>query len=228
VPVIDDKEFGPITVRRSERSSSIRISTAPNGTLRISAPTYTPLFMVRRVIAGSRAELRSLLEKRPALTVQDGMDLGKSHHLLVRPGSPLGVSRRGQTVLLTLPDTFGLDDPAVVELMRRHIAATLRREAKQYLPRRLETLARQHGFDYAKVRFSHAGSRWGSCNHNRVISLNIGLMNLPFELIDYVLIHELAHTKELNHSKAFWALVKAADPAYEDRRRLLKSYSPAV
>ncbi len=104
----------------------------------------------------------------------------------------------------------------------------LMKKAKEYLPYRLEYFAKLYGYHYARVRFSHANTRWGSCSSNGTISLNIGLMNLPEKLRDYVLLHELAHLNHMDHSKAFWAEVGSHDKNYRDHRRRLKSYSPGV
>lgn len=228
MPVIDDSEFGAITIRRSSVARSMRASVAPNGSLRISVPSYAPLFMVKRMIASMRPQLRKLLSAQPIVILTDGMPVGKSHSLLVRTATDFSIRRSAQQLIASLPDTSRLNDPDVVREVRAHMRAILRKEAKHYLPRRLRFLADQHGFDYTSIRFTHASSRWGSCNHKKAISLNIALMNLPFELIDYVLIHELAHTVELNHSTNYWREVERAEPNYKRHRSALKSYNPAI
>ncbi len=197
---IHDDEFGEILVRRSRLARSIRVSLTSDGRMRISMPSMAPIFMAKRMISSSRKELRQLKSTQPRLQLEDGMTIGKSHSLHVRQGSTVAVRRSGQQIIATT-DGRSLDDPALQEPVRKAVLAALRKEANHYLPKRLAYLAEQYGFSYSSVRFSHASSRWGSCSSKGTISLNIGLMNLPFELIDYVLIHELAHTKQMNTLK---------------------------
>ncbi|HJP81071.1 MAG TPA: SprT family zinc-dependent metalloprotease [Candidatus Saccharimonadales bacterium] len=228
--VLIDEEFGEIVLRRSAKASAVRIRIAPDGRLRASLPLYAPIFLVKRLIKSSRNELRAiLLEHQSQAQYEDGMQIGKSHTLSVRPHtSALSVTKHGQQIIVTLPKDRSLSDSDVSTKIREKVGEALRSEAKSYLPRRLRFLADQFGFNYTKVRFSHASGRWGSCSSNGTISLNIALMKLPFELIDYVLIHELCHTVQMNHSEAFWSLVGAADRHYKTHRRLLKSETPAI
>ena len=80
-----------------------------------------------------------------------------------------------------------------------------RLKAKALLTRRLEQLANHNGFSYNRVFIRNQRSRWGSCSSKNNISLNMKLVKLPDELIDYVILHELVHTRNKDHSKAFWA-----------------------
>lgn len=120
-----------------------------------------------------------------------------------------------------------LKDPAT-QRARDAKKKLLMKKAKDYLPYRLDYFAKLHGYTYAKLRFSHANTRWGSCSSNRTISLNIGLMQLPEPLRDYVILHELAHLNHMDHSPAFWTEVAAHDPRYKEHRKKLKSFSPGV
>jgi len=230
VPAFIDKEFGTITIRRNVKARSIRMRVAPDGTLRVSTPLYTPQLMIKRAVGSSREQLRRLLaqHEQASMVLQDGMPIGKSHHLSVRPGTTVTAKRHQQQIIATLPAGATLSDTAVVAVIREAIIVALRAEAKSYLPKRLAYLATQHGYRYQSVRFSHASGRWGSCSSNGTISLNIALMKLPFELIDYVLIHELAHTQQMNHSPRFWALVSSGDPDYRLHRKMLKTHTPSI
>jgi len=230
VPTIVDEEFGIITIRRSSLTSHVRIRVAPNGTLRASLPMYAPIFMLKRLLKTSRQELRELLSQQDTQQAyENGMQIGKSHTLIVQEGvEKLSVTRHGQQIIIRLPADLTLESPVVIAEIRQAVIAALRIESKNYLPRRLSYLAKQLDCSYIKVRFSHASGRWGSCSSNGTISLNIALMKLPHELIDYVIVHELSHTKQMNHSDAFWRTVAIGDPDYKSHRKLLKAHSPSV
>lgn len=231
MPTITDEEFGTITLKRSVHASNIRIRVAPDGRLRASLPPYAPIFLVKRLVKSSRAELRKLLTQHYGDSrFTEGMQIGKSHTLLVRPttAKTATAKRHGQQIIVILPESQTIEEPSVQRVVRDAVIGALRLEAKSYLPKRLAFLAEKHGFSYQKVRFSHASGRWGSCSSSGTISLNIALMKLPFELIDYVLVHELSHTVQMNHSGKFWELVETADPNYQHHRHELKKESPSI
>ena len=84
------------------------------------------------------------------------------------------------------------------------LAAIDKDKAKKFLASRLRQLADRYGFSYKKLTVRSQKTRWGSCSHNNAISLNIKIAILPDELRDYVIMHELVHTKIHNHSRRFW------------------------
>ena len=105
---------------------------------------------------------------------------------------------------------------------------TLRARAQVELPSRLLELAAQHGLSVARVTVRNQKSRWGSCGRNGHISLNWRLVRMPASVRDYVLIHELMHLRELNHSAKYWALVAAACPDYDLARRWLRAHGRSL
>jgi len=101
------------------------------------------------------------------------------------------------------PQEKNVASPEIQEGIKFGITETLRLEAKDYLPGRVKYLAGKFGFKYNKVVIRHQKSKWGSFSSRGNINLNLELMLLPDELIDFVILHELAHSKFMNHSKEF-------------------------
>jgi predicted metal-dependent hydrolase len=105
------------------------------------------------------------------------------------------------------------------EAARRALLHWLRRRAQRHLPVRLDELATRHGLAFQSATVRHQRTRWGSCSPRGTISLNLRLLFLAPVLVDHVLLHELCHLRELNHSKRFWALLLAHDPDCALHRR---------
>lgn len=228
MPTITDSEFGEITVTRRALASRVSLRIAPNGRIRITMPLHAPLASAKLLIKRSRRSIQKLItEQQGDFPYSTSQQIGKSHNLLVEQGEP-AVKTVGTSIIINARDDQDFANPIFQQSIRDHVVKALRKEAKSYLPRRLKFLAEQHDFHYDKTRFTHSSSRWGSCSSNGTISLNIALMNIPFELLDYVLIHELCHTRQMNHSQAFWREVAAIDPHYKRHRDSLKKYTPHV
>lgn len=228
---IDDPEFGEIAImRRTTRYTRIKLDT--DGRFVVTSGRLVPLAFIRSFIEQSREGLRKIAKDSSiAQPYRDGQPIGKTHQLAIVPTrmikQPEIRTMRGK-LLVKLPPEFSLEDQELQQQIRDEAIKILRRDAKKYLPPLLEELAGTYGFAYQRVRFSHAGSRWGSCSSNGTISLNIALMKLPDELIRYVLIHELCHTRHMNHSAAFWREVERYDPRYRLHRQQLKRQTPIV
>ena len=95
-------------------------------------------------------------------------------------------------------------------------------EAWQLITERVEHFNKLYGFTYAKISIRNQKTRWGSCSRRGNLNFNFRLINLPESLRDYVIIHELCHLGELNHSSRFWRLVARACPDHHHLRRELK------
>jgi len=97
--------------------------------------------------------------------------------------------------------------------------------AKDYIPTRLEHWKKKMGLEVDSLRFRCAKSRWGSCSSKGVITFNPYMMKLAHEMIDYIIVHELAHLREMNHSKAFYEVVQAYIPNYKVIQKQIKELS---
>jgi predicted metal-dependent hydrolase len=101
----------------------------------------------------------------------------------------------------------------------------LRLRAKTILPVKVDELAKNYGFKYKAVRINKGRTRWGSCSSKASINLSLYLMQLPMYLIEYVILHELCHTVEMNHGVRFWALLdRCTDGKSKDLRKELRQY----
>lgn len=111
--------------------------------------------------------------------------------------------------------------PVITEEARRAGIETARR----ILPQRTAYFAGRMGVTYGRITIREQRTRWGSCSAQGNLNFNWKLVLLPPEVLDYVVVHELAHRKEMNHSPRFWAVVEQELPDYRKRRQKLKEYS---
>ena len=97
-----------------------------------------------------------------------------------------------------------------------------REEAKRRIPERVEYFARRMGVAYGRITIREQKTRWGSCSQAGNLNFNWKLVLMPPEVLDYVVVHELAHRREMNHSPRFWAVVERELSDYRERRRILR------
>ena len=228
--MIDD-EFGEIEIRKYKLARSSKISISINGNIRVTIPYYSPEFAVKRLIRENRETIRGMLKKyNQSNSYYNGQLIGKSHTLLVQNINinQINVYIEKNYIIANLPKDANINSLLVQNEIRKIVLKILKKQAKAYLPRRISFLAEKYDFKFTKLRLSHTRTRWGSCSSSGTISLNIALMNLPMHLIDYVIIHELCHTRQMNHSRLFWKEVEQYDPEYKKHVEEMKKYSPNI
>jgi predicted metal-dependent hydrolase len=125
---------------------------------------------------------------------------------------------------IPLPDSFGTNKADLREIVENH----LRRLAAVELPARVLELAALHQCPVRAVSVRNQRSRWGSCSRRGTISLNWRLVQVPVEVRDYIILHELMHLREMNHSRRFWTHVAAVCPGYEQCEAWLRAHSPQL
>lgn len=112
--------------------------------------------------------------------------------------------------------------------IQRGLEALYRREARKYFETRAEELAEEMDVEYEQIEVRNQRTKWGSCSTSGTLSLNWRLMMAPTSVIDSILIHELTHLREQNHSDAFWSIVAEYDPDYQDHHQWLEEHSPRL
>lgn len=220
-----------VKVFKRKGSRSLRLSVTAAGDIRVSIPAWTA-YGAGVDFARSRLDwIRSQLASQPRGLLVQGQAIGKAHRLnfVVDPRLSQPTSRlRTTEVLVRYPLSLTTDDSVVQAAAMRGCIRALRTQAEQLLPQRLRTLADQYGYTYRSVAIKQLKSRWGSCDHQQNITLNLFLMQLPWEYIDYVLLHELAHTKVLQHGPPFWTEMAKHVPNVKELRHRLRAYQPIL
>lgn len=100
--------------------------------------------------------------------------------------------------------------------------ARLKEQAREIIPQKVAYYAARMGISYGKVTITSAKTRFGSCSSTKDLCFSYRLMTYPDEAIDYVVVHELAHIREMNHSRRFYAIIETQLPDYKERKKLLK------
>ena len=127
------------------------------------------------------------------------------------------------------PPGADFSDEGLQAWLRKVIEEALRGNAKIILPPRLYMLSQKHNLPYQSVKINSSSGRWGSCSARRNINLSFYLVLLPKHLIDYVLLHELSHTREMNHGERFWALLdELTEGKAQALRKELKEYRTEI
>lgn len=101
----------------------------------------------------------------------------------------------------------------------------LRTKAKAYIPKRVAELSKRHHLPYNQIRIKNITSRWGSCSQKKNLNFSLHLMQFPKKYVDYVILHELAHTIEMNHGPKFWALLESICPNAKKIDREMKTHT---
>ena len=207
-----------VRVRRA-RKYILRIR--PDGSLRVTIPR-----------GGSRREAEAFVASHKGWTDRERVRLASVHaavawhagDVIPLRGEPaaLRVERdaRGPLVILERERVRLKQDTGD---LRAAAETALRRIAERELVPRLQELAAAHGLRVARAVVKNQRSRWGSCSREGSIALNFRLVQMPRWVCDYVLLHELMHLREQNHSRRYWRLVEQVCPEFRDAERWLRA-----
>jgi len=221
--------FGEITIAKRAGNRNIRLSVKPDGAVLVTVPSWATYQSGLRFAS---TKLDWLLEQVPERTVlRDGQPVGKYHHLQLSPTRGLKTPKTlvsKTSVIVRYPIELDPDDDVVQAAATLACIRALRNQATQLLPQRLEQLASQHDFHFNEVRIKRLKGRWGSCDQRQRIVLNLFLMQLPWECIDYVLLHELTHTKIMQHGPPFWGVMQGLVPNLAAIRKQMRSHRPVL
>jgi len=216
-----------ITVRTSKRARRLRLLSGLHGVEAVVPADYSPAAL-SDFIASKRSWLLKTSRYYSKLMERCGGD---------EPGTIyyLGSKFRFNVVKDRLPSTMISDGMKVITFhvvdrrkFGQHKQEWYRQQTARIIAERLPMLASKLGLGYNKVSIKNQKSRWASCSRKGNLNFNLLLAAAPLDVIDYVIIHELTHLIELDHSRRFWELVGNVDPEYRRHKEWLSSYEPVI
>jgi predicted metal-dependent hydrolase len=220
-------------LKRSTRRT-IGFSIDSSG-LSITAPRWVTLADIEAAIAEKQkwiftklAEWQNRVEQRalPRIEWGDGAQLpflGKTIRIALESASGTLHFDAEHAVL-----ALGLPLHAQPQQIKDRVQGWLQTQAKQLYVERLDVYAQRLGVSYRACALSSAATRWGSCSSDGKIRLNWRLIHFPLTLIDYVVAHELAHLREMNHGPRFWQTVESVFPEFRQARQTLRQHPPEL
>jgi len=233
---LSNKQQYPYQVVHSKRAKYIRIKLSQQGDLSVTLPAFTKISLAHEFIFSKRIWIEKNLSK---VTVQAKNVLPEALHLRLLEET--------WTVLYTEVHGSFITDMKVKEqqnhiievrgnakqindsvLVAKRLNQWCKKKAQKIFNTMLQELAELHGFHYQRLSIRAQKTRWGSCSHQKNINLNCKLLFMPEEVVKYVIIHELCHTIEMNHSSRFWTLVEECDPQYKSHKNQLKNLGKTV
>jgi len=225
--VVYFKSIGPVTFFRNRKSKNMKITVKPDHSVLLSFPFFVSDKEVLSFLARNENWIQKQQEKvrSDQKMVQEGTVIKtKLHQVEIKRGKENGkVEVKDDLVTMFVHDP---ENDTIRIYLENLLTKIYRYEAHNLLPPRLKDLARQHGFTYNKITIRNNKRNWGSCSPANNISLNLQMMKLPDKLIDYILLHELVHTRIKNHGERFWQeLNRLTDNKARELAREVKKYS---
>lgn len=230
--IIEDKELGRLVIRVNSQAKRFVFRTKSDA-IYVSVPPGTTRKDLNNAIESLRHKLTASRQKVDAPRIIDlnysiNTDFFKLNLVQGTKTQYLAHSELGKMSIVCPPDA-NFEHEGVQQWLHKVIEEALRRNAKVILPPRLNMLSEKSNLPYNSVKINSSKGRWGSCSTSKNINLSYYLLLLPKHLIDYVLLHELCHTREMNHSDKFWAIMdEVTDGKALELREELKKYKTEI
>jgi len=183
--IVTYQDIGDVRFVKNIRARNLSIRINQQGDVRVTIPRH-----INRKQAEFFLESKKQWVKKKLGELNNITGTGRR----MQEGDILNV--RGKSIPIRLRNDSESEEEAIWRILLE--------EAKEYLPERVKELAFRHGFSISGIKIRRMNTRWGSCTAKNSINLNSWLVMLPGYLSDYVILHELVHTRHRNHSNSFW------------------------
>jgi predicted metal-dependent hydrolase len=211
-------------LKRNSRSKKLSISVRKNGKIVVVSPPLVPKFLISKFIDQNKSWIetqKKKVSKNKFIDQDFVMIFGKKYEIkLEETLGPSKIELKEKTIIIKLhsPQELSFDPSNPPAVLTRFLKNT----AQHYITKKTNNMSKKMGLSYGKISFRSQRTRWGSCSSLGNLNFNINLIHFPPLVIDYVIIHELAHRKHMDHSRNFWQLVEKYQPDYRLHRGWLK------
>lgn len=206
---LEDPDFGIVIVRSHRNSINISLRIKDNQLI-ITVPPYAKKNQIIDAINKFRTPLLEKFQKTQEKNIDTDYKINTPYFCLkisYWKGHYFRLNYKDNPIVLECPKETDFSSKNVKSLISSGIIRAMKRQASIILPPIVQEYALRFDKKFKKIKITGAKSRWGSCSNAGTISLSCYLVLLPPHLVDYVILHELAHTVEMNHSDRFWELL---------------------
>lgn len=215
------------TVKRSrKRRKTISLQVSSNSGLIVSAPYFTPASEIDRFVREKQNWISKTIQKHTEDFIRNKAKEYITGEMFYYLGEsfPLEVffEKNEREGLVFWGNRFYLNTADATEKGIFYFVSWYKKKAREYIHQHVNFFSREIGVLPRKIKITSAEKRWGSCSADDNLSFGFRLIMAPPDIIDYVIVHELMHIKEKNHSAAFWKLIEVVMPQYKAHRRWLK------
>lgn len=216
------------THRVHPRARRMTLKVSPTGEVIVVTPRFIPQWSIKQFVNAHTEWIQTQLEQQINSNAYNSTDklllFGKQYKLSLNYTSelPAGVHIQGTQIYLN--PTEPLLKNSWLDSHTEQLNRFLKRTARTYIEPRTSQISQTMAIEYQQLRLKEQKSRWGSCSSDGNLNFNWRLVHCPPEVIDYVIVHELAHRKHMDHSSKFWNLVAQFNPDHRLHRGWLKRH----
>ncbi|MDD4822224.1 MAG: DUF45 domain-containing protein [Bacteroidales bacterium] len=202
-----DAELGPVSIYKKTLNRSVTLRIKETGIV-VAIPAFYSFSKGEQILEQYREKLKTkLLKKQEKFRFEEGSKLKTYSFTAFISRTSLQksyYSLKDGELHIALKETTDFTNPEIQRVIKKIIEGCMRKEAQRVLPDLLRSVAAKHHFTVNEIKINSSKGRWGSCSGKKNINLSFYVMLLPPHLVELILLHELCHTIEMNHSPRFW------------------------
>lgn len=225
-------EIGEVSFQRHPRAKYLSIKIQPFSPVRVVVPMHATMkqadsFLKKNIDWVKKKRQSAEKEEKKRTVFDENTSFRTRGHRLkigAKKTDKISIKIYNGVIQIWYPNDMAVRHPDIQSAIRHALVEAWRIEAKELIPQRVTYYAQKHGFSFQRIFIKNIKSRWGSCSAQNNLNFSLHLMRLPDHLIDYVVLHELCHTIEKNHSKNYWNLLESICPKAKQFRKELRDY----